>query len=60
MTEGEGQRLNELLATDAQAQQMFVDYAMLDVCLDMLWTNGEEREAAGGRRTMMAKRSASH
>jgi hypothetical protein len=45
MTEREAARLNELLAADVQAQQMFVDYAMLDACLDMVWTSGEGKEA---------------
>jgi hypothetical protein len=44
MTRQEAERLNELLASDAQAQQMFVDYAMLDACLEMVWAGGEERE----------------
>jgi hypothetical protein len=45
MTEQETVRLNELLVSDVQAQQMFVDYAMLDACLDMVWTSGEGGEA---------------
>ena len=47
MTRQEMERLNELLASDAQAQQMFADYAMLDACLEMVWTSGEEREVGG-------------
>jgi hypothetical protein len=43
MTQAELDRLNELLAADTQAQQMFADYAMLDACLEMVWTAGEER-----------------
>ncbi len=45
MTQGEIERLNELLAADAQAQQMFADYAMLDACLEMVWTSGEGQAA---------------
>jgi hypothetical protein len=41
MTPDETRRFNELLAADVRAQQMFVDYAMLDACLEMVWTSGE-------------------
>lgn len=40
----EVERLNQLLANNAQAQQMFADYAMLDACLEMVWTSGEGQE----------------
>ena len=30
-----------MLAADARAQQMFADYAMLEACLEMVWTSGE-------------------
>ena len=43
MTQREIERLNELLAADSQAQQMFADYAMLDACLEMIWTSGKGR-----------------
>ncbi len=43
MTPQEIGRLNELLAADARAQQMFADYAMLDACLEMVWTSDERR-----------------
>ena len=45
MAQNEIERLNELLAADAQAQQMFADYAMLDACLEMVWTGGEGQAA---------------
>ena len=45
MAQGEIERLNELLAADAHAQQMFADYAMLDACLEMVWTSGEGQAA---------------
>jgi len=41
MTHRETERLNELLAADTQAQQIFADYAMLEACLEMVWTSGE-------------------
>jgi hypothetical protein len=44
LTEIETERVNELLASDVQAQQMFADYAMLNACLDMVWSNGERPE----------------
>jgi hypothetical protein len=45
LTSAETERLNELLASDGQAQQMFADYAMLNACLDIVWTSGERCEA---------------
>jgi hypothetical protein len=45
LTPAETERLNELLASDGQAQQMFADFAMLNTCLDMVWTSGERHEA---------------
>ena len=39
----ETERLNELLAADARGQHMLVDYAMLDACLEMVWTSDEEQ-----------------
>ncbi|MGB7736386.1 MAG: hypothetical protein WBL72_22110 [Thermoguttaceae bacterium] len=43
MTPHESRRLNELLSADVRAQQMFVDYAILDACLEMVWTSDEGR-----------------
>jgi hypothetical protein len=45
LAQQETQRLNGLLALDPEAQQIFADYAMLDACLDMVWTSGEQRTA---------------
>jgi hypothetical protein len=44
MSQAEIERLNELLAADSQAQQMFADYAMLDACLEMVWNDADEQE----------------
>jgi hypothetical protein len=41
MAQRDAERLNELLAADAEARQMFADYAILDACLEMVWTSGE-------------------
>jgi hypothetical protein len=41
ITPQEKERLNALLAADPRAQQMFADYAMLEACLEMVWTSGE-------------------
>ncbi len=41
ITPHEKERLNAMLAADARAQQMFADYAMLEACLEMVWTSGE-------------------
>lgn len=38
-------RFNDCLTADAEAQELFVDHAMLDVCLEMLKTTESERAA---------------